>query len=197
LTIRLPTLGGAPDPAFEDPPAGMADAPGTASRPLLCVAGASATVPILPVACALVRALSEGEHAPAALRVRRRRGSPEVVLGGADVPDATALAEAGALPVVVARTDAVHAAAVVAEALQVLGEGEGAVVCVGNDVPALYPAALTVLVTGGLAPSRWAASARALAGAVDLELTDLRPGFAPALVQAWWRRSGSGLNSET
>lgn len=188
MTVRLPTVGGAPDPVFQEAIPGAAPEPwGDGSRPLLCVASVAEALPVLPLARDLVRAVAHAGLRTAALRTRRRRGPVHVEAHGASMPDGRALAEAGAAPVVVVHTDATHAARAVRDGLVALEQGDGPVVCVGNDVPALRHAALTILLTGLHPRSAWAPSARALSdlGAVDLELPESRPGLAEELVRAW------------
>jgi hypothetical protein len=194
LRVRLPTVGDTTDDPFGPAPmVGESGSIGDPGRPLLCVAGVVDTSSMLALACDLVRALGSVGHPAAALRVQRR--TPAGMASQADpafdvqVGDAGGagrpLLEAGASPVVVVRTDPAHAAQALEQGLPRLGAGEGPVVCVGNDVPALWHAALTVLITGGMPPSSWAPSARALRERIDIELTDVRPGFAKALAHAW------------
>lgn len=188
MTVRLPTVGGTGEGepfdavgAVKAPEA--RDDPGV---PVVAIAGARSTSAMLPWADALVRALVEQGAVPAGLVVRRTSHGRDTEPGDASDP----LVRAGAQPVWRVRTDPARAPEALDEAWARLPRDRW-VVAVGNDVPALVRPRLTLLVSGGLAPAAWSASARALRDRLDVEVCDVRPAMAGHLARHLLRAAGS------
>lgn len=148
--------------------------------PALAVVGAVPMAPAVRMVVELVRALGDAGRKPGALLVRRRASGRSITAAGAEHP----VAVAGAKPAWLVDAAPEQASEALAEAWQRFPEG-GVVVTSGSDVPALYRPALTILVSGGLAPFAWATSVRAIRDRLDVELVEPRPGFAMELVRRW------------
>lgn len=180
MTFRLPTVGGTGEGEPFDP-VGVVKAPEARDEPgvpVVAIAGARSTSPVLPWAEALVRALVEQGAALAALVVRRASHGCEGHPADASDP----LVRAGAQPVWRVRAELARTPEALDEAWARLPRDRW-VVAVGNDVPARVRCRLTLLVSGGLAPAAWSPSARVLRDRLDVEVCDVRPVMADHL--AW------------